>query len=103
MNEQKFVNGLFVNRRENAPDFVKANLAFNEKFIAYLQENFNAKGYVNVDVLESKEGKLYAKLNDWKPQEQTGEQKPISLFSLYGDEQKDLEADKGFDVSSVPF
>ena len=100
MNEQKFVNGLFVNRRENAPDFVKANLAFNEKFIAYLQENFNAKGYVNVDVLESKEGKLYAKLNDWKPQEPTGEQPPISL---YGDEQKDLEADKGFDVSSVPF
>ena len=100
MNEQKFVNGLFVNRRENAPDFVKANLAFNEKFIAYLQENFNAKGYVNVDVLESKEGKLYAKLNDWKPQEPTGEKKPISL---YGDEQKDLEADKGLDVSKIPF
>lgn len=65
--EQKFVDGLFVNRREQAPDFVIANLSFNEKFINYLKSNMNAKGYVNVDVLKSKEGKLYAKLNDFKP------------------------------------
>lgn len=67
--ENKFVDGLFVNRRENAPDFVISNLSFNEKFIDYLKSNFNAKGYVNVDVLKGKEGKLYAKLNDWKPSE----------------------------------
>jgi len=86
MAEVKFVDGLFVSKREGSPDFVKANLAFNEKFINYLHENFNAKGYVNVDVLESKEGKLYAKLNDWKPEGQ------VNIYE-----------DKEIDVSNIPF
>ena len=67
--ENKFVDGLFVSRRENAPDFVVASLSFNQKFIDYLKANMNAKGYINIDLLNSKEGKLYAKLNDWKPEE----------------------------------
>ena len=67
--ETKFVDGLFVNRREGSPDFVVASLSFNQKFIDYLKENFNAKGYCNIDLMKSKEGKLYAKLNDWKPEE----------------------------------
>lgn len=67
--ENKFVDGLFVNRRENAPDFLKASLSFNERFIDYLKSNFNAKGYCNIDLKESKTGKLYAQLNDWKPEE----------------------------------
>jgi len=65
--ENKFVDGLFVSRRDNAPDFLIAGLSFNQKFIDYLKANMNAKGYVNVDLLKSKEGKLYAKLNDWQP------------------------------------
>jgi len=72
---QEFVDGLFVNRRDNAPDFVKANLSFNTlKFVDYLSRKANAKGYVNIDIMVSKEGKLYAKLNDWTP-EQKAEQK----------------------------
>jgi hypothetical protein len=67
--ENKFVDGLFINRRENAPDFLISSLSFNEKFIEYLKSNFNAKGWCNIDVLKSKEGKLYAKLNDWKTSE----------------------------------
>jgi len=68
--EQKFIKGLFTSRRENAPDFVIANLSFKtEQFIEWLKENTNAKGYVNVDVLRSKEGGVYSKLNDWKPEE----------------------------------
>ena len=86
MADVKFVDGLFVSKRGGSPDFVKVNLAFNEKFINYLQENFNAKGYVNVDVLESKEGKLYAKLNDWKPEGQ------VNIYE-----------DKEIDVSNIPF
>jgi len=69
--ENQFVDGLFVKRRETAPDFVKAELSFNQKFITWLQNNFNAKGWANVDILLSKEGKLYAKLNDYKPNTET--------------------------------
>ena len=65
--EKKFVTGAFVSKRDNAPEFIKANLSFTEKFIDYLKENFNAKGYVNIDLKESKEGKLYLDLNDWQP------------------------------------
>jgi len=74
MSEKKFVTGCFVSRRDSAPDFVKANLSFNEKFIEYLKENFNSKGYVNIDLKESKEGKLYLDLNDWQP---TGDQEKL--------------------------
>jgi len=63
-NQNKFVDGLFVKLRETAPDFVKAELSFNQKFITWLQNNLNAKGWANVDILLSKEGKLYAKHND---------------------------------------
>lgn len=69
--EKKFVTGVFVSRKETAPEFIKAKLSFTEKFIDYLKENFNAKGYVNLDLKESKEGKLYLDLNEWKPQEQS--------------------------------
>lgn len=68
--EKEFVNGLFVNRREKAPDFIKASLSFQvDKFLEYLKSKANAKGYVNIDILESREGVLYAKLNDWKPEQ----------------------------------
>ena len=69
--EIKFVDGLFVSRKETAPYFVKAELSFNQKFITWLQNNFNAKGWANVDILLSREGKLYAKLNDYKPNTET--------------------------------
>ncbi len=68
-----YVNGLFVKRRENAPDFVITNLSFSVvKFIEYLNSHANAKGYVNIDVLRSKKGILYAKLNDWTPETSEG-------------------------------
>jgi hypothetical protein len=72
---QEFVDGLFVNRKENAPEFVKASLSFKvENFVEYLNSKANAKGYVNIDILESREGKLYAKLNDWKPKQEEVEE-----------------------------
>lgn len=70
MAEQNFITGLFTSRRENAPDFLLASLSFKtEPFIDWLKNNTNAKGYCNIDLLKSKEGKPYSKLNDWKPNE----------------------------------
>ena len=65
-----FVDGVFVSRRDNAPDFVVCSLSFFEpKFAEYMANNINGKGYVNIDILMSKAGKPYAKLNEWKPAE----------------------------------
>lgn len=67
--ENKFIDGLFIDKpRQGAPDFAKASLGINvEKFTNYIREHENEKGYVNIDILLSREGKLYCKLNDWKP------------------------------------
>lgn len=70
--EKQFVEGLFTSRRENAPDFVLANLSFKtDSFIEWLKDHTNAKGYCNIDVKRSKNGTIYSELNDWKPQEQS--------------------------------
>jgi hypothetical protein len=90
-----FIDGLFVkNPGEGTPKFVKGSLAISvEKFIPYLQSKANAKGYVNIDLLESKEGMLYAKLNDWKP---SGEAKPEPAEHEIGE-------DEEIDVSKIPY
>lgn len=62
--------GFFFDRpREGAPDFVKGKLGIKvDDAVEFLRENRNDKGYVNLDLLVSKEGKPYLKLNDWKPE-----------------------------------
>ena len=82
----KFIDGLFIGDTSNAPEFVKGKLSINvAKFVAYIQANQNEKGYVNIDILESRDsGKLYAKLNDWKPTggQQKSEPKQMEDSSL---------------------
>jgi len=95
-NKKEFVDGLFVNQpRENAPKFVKGSLSFAvDKFITYLQTKANAKGYVNIDLLESQEGKLYAKLNDWKPSGEQSKTEPA---------EREMAEDEEINVSNIPF
>jgi hypothetical protein len=70
--EKKFIEGLFTSRRENCPEFIIANLSFKtDRFIEWLKNNTNAKGYCNIDIKRSKSGTIYSELNDWKPKENT--------------------------------
>ena len=72
-----FMSGLYINKpHENAPDFVKFGIAINrEQLIANIDDyEVNDKGYIRLQVLESKDGsKWYAKIDDWKP---SGESAP---------------------------
>ena len=71
MSEVKFIDGLIV--KEGKPDFVKAKLSFKiEEFAKFVKENAK-DGWLNIDILESKNGKLYGKLNEFKP-EKKGEE-----------------------------
>lgn len=65
-NETKFVDGLRAYApRDNAPDFVKANLVIN---VAELQAWLAQRsGEVRIDINESRNGKFYASENDYKP------------------------------------
>lgn len=70
MADVKFIDGMFVNPpHEKAPDFVKAGISFRrEQFIEWLnQQEPNEKGYIRIQVKESREGKYYAALDDYKP------------------------------------
>ncbi len=70
-NEKKFVDGVYVNTpNENAPDFVITDISIGENFLAFYKANKNEKGYLKFQVLKSKEGKHYAKLNTWTPDSQ---------------------------------
>jgi hypothetical protein len=91
-----FIDGLFVkNPRETAPDFVKGSLSILvDKFIPYLKSKANAKGYVNIDLLVSQDGNLYAKLNDWK---QSGDQvKPEPI-------EHEMAEDVEINIDNLPF
>lgn len=71
MSEQNFINGLIVKApKENAPEFVKAKLSIKrEELINWLQSQSGE--WINADILKSKEGKYYAKLDTWKPEKQS--------------------------------
>lgn len=68
MAEIKFANGIWVERpSEKAPDFLKAKISIKpDEFIPFLEMNKRGGGYVMLDVKESKSGKLYVSLNEYK-------------------------------------
>jgi len=68
--EVKFPKGLFIKpKREKSPDFVVGSLSIKvEDFQKWLKEQeVNENGYLTIDILKSRNGNNYLKLNDWKP------------------------------------
>ena len=71
--DKEFVDGLYV--KESKADFVKLAISINRKQLGnYLRQS--EKEWINVDVKESKNGKLYAEVNNWTPKEKKEEPKP---------------------------
>lgn len=66
-----FPEGIFYNKpREGAPEFVRGSLSIQvDKLVPFLEQHKNAQGYVNIDMLLSKEKSLYLALNEWKKPE----------------------------------
>lgn len=77
--EKKYIDGFFVNQpRDNAPEFVLGQISIRaEQFVNFLKENVNEKGYVRIDLLRSKNGDVYAKLNEFKATAEQEEKLPI--------------------------
>ena len=64
--ETIYADGLFVSEKVIKDDFKIIKLGINvEKFMEFLAKYSNDKGYCNIDVKTSKEGKLYAELNTY--------------------------------------
>lgn len=70
--EKKLLKGIYFDRpREGAPAFVKGRMSIKvADAVEFLRENVNEKGYINADLLQSKDGtKLYFHLDEWTPTE----------------------------------
>jgi hypothetical protein len=66
--DKNFANGFILTRRAGAPEFVIGNVGINVKdFTAWLNANKDEKGWVNIDLKQSQNGKFYAEQNTWKP------------------------------------
>ena len=78
-NEVVFANGIiFKMPRQGAPDFVKGSLSFKvDEAIQFLQEHQN-NGWCNVDLKVSRQGKPYAELNTWKPNNSYGDSQNVN-------------------------
>lgn len=95
--EQKFVDGLRVYApRDNAPDFVKANMVINvSELQAWLAQR---SGEVRIDIKESRGGKYYASENDYKPEGQRQQSQPKPA-----QEPVPESTGGGFDDDKIPF
>lgn len=67
MSDMKFVDGLFVSPpHPNAPDFVKMKISINPEFKKWINDQVEGE-VINIDVKESKGGKWYCSVDEWKP------------------------------------
>ncbi len=69
MAEIQFADGMeLIDPKPNTPSFILNKFYFNaKKFSEFLKANESEKGWVYVDMLVSKGGKVYFKLNSFKP------------------------------------
>lgn len=68
MAEKQFVDGLWVKEKnENVPEWIKMRLLANRiQLIDWLQSQ--TEKWIEIDIKESKAGKLYCAVNTWKPE-----------------------------------
>lgn len=72
-NEKVYPDGLFVDQKETNFGTIDKLSIQADKFIDFLNKHKNAKGYVNIDLLNSQKGGKYAVLNSFVPKVQVEE------------------------------
>lgn len=94
MAEQKiFADGFYFERRENAPDFVIGRLSVKvNKAKDFLDAHVNDRGYVNLNILRSKDGGAYMELDTWQPKKkEDGTWTPRPQTQAQIDEMKNMD------------
>ena len=67
MEEKEFVDGLMIKApHQNAPDFVKASISIKRADLGNWLRG-KSDEWINLSVKESKSGKWYAEVDNWKP------------------------------------
>ena len=64
--DKVFADGIIFKRNDNAPSFAIGKLSFKvEEAISFLQAN-SKKGWVNLNINQSQNGKYYIELDTWE-------------------------------------
>jgi len=104
--DNKYPQGFIVkSKHENAPDFIKANIAIKvAEFIPYLNQNVK-NGWVNIQIKESKSGRLYAELDTFERKKDVEEVKEEIRDIVHPEDTTTSETDEGevIDASEIPF
>jgi len=71
--DSELIGGLYPKKRDGQPDFVIGKLSINvaqfrDWMAEYLKANQGSE-WINIDMLVSKAGKGYAKLDTWEPEQ----------------------------------
>jgi hypothetical protein len=70
MSDKKKIDGLIVKKNEKSPEWVLTSVSVEvESFKKWLDENKNGKGWVNLDLKKTKDGRFYLDHNDYKLKE----------------------------------
>lgn len=70
MSDKKKIDGLIVKKNDKSPEWVLTSVSMDvEPFKKWLDENKNAKGWVNLDLKKTKDGRFYLDHNDYKPKD----------------------------------
>lgn len=79
--ESTLPKGIFLKPpHSGAPSWIKGQIGIKaEEFIDWLKQNVNDRGYVNLDLKESKAGKLYLDLNTYVSRETAPEPAPVDV------------------------
>ena len=90
--EKIFAAGVYFKPpHQNAPDFVKGSISIKlADFSAFVKEHRDGE-WMNLKVLESRNGKMYVELDTWKPDPQRASQAASQSYQA-----PDFDDDIGF-------
>lgn len=106
MTDKKFIEGLILKpKHERAPEYVLCKLSIKrEALIAWLTQQDGE--WINADIKQAQTGKLYAQVDDWKPdgQRQVAPQRSVTAKGRNGRVESPPPDDfADDDLDSLPF
>lgn len=109
-NTSVFIEGLIVkDKRQGAPDFVLNDISIKRlEMIEWLQTEgvkYDKDGWLNAQILRSRAGKPYVKVNIWKPKTQENQAPGVAKAQEDFDNITSPTADggEGINPADLPF
>jgi len=103
MSDIEFVDGLIVKApKDGAPDFVKMSISIKRADLGNWLRG-KSDDWINIDVKESKAGKWYCAVNNWKPEQQAAYQQSQPPQGSNQGQQTAGNANQLDDSDSIPF